>query len=302
MTHNSTLLDGMVIFATVVEAGAFGAAGKRLGHSASHISKSVAALEQRLGVRLLNRTTRSVSLTDDGRAYYERCRIILDVAEEATSVAEQRHAQPTGRLRLTAPVSFGLSHLSEILPKFMDRYPDVTLDVELNDRMVDLVAEGFDLAIRVGDLGPSSLISTRLARTRGVIVAAPSYWDQHGRPETPVDLKRHACISYSNLDTPNKWTFATPSGEIETVTVPVNALCNSAELETALAAAGRGVTRLPAFTCKRELAAGELEIVLEDYENAPIGIFAVYPHRAHLSIKVRAMVDFLKLELSDTAE
>ncbi|MEM9572149.1 MAG: LysR family transcriptional regulator [Pseudomonadota bacterium] len=298
MAYNSTLLDGMVIFASVVEAGAFGAAGKRLGHSASHISKSVAALEQRLGVRLLNRTTRSVSLTDDGRAYYERCRIILDVAEEASMLAEQRHAQPAGKLRLTAPVSFGLSHLSEMLPKFMDRHPDVTLDVELNDRMIDLVAEGFDLAIRVGELGDSSLISTRLANTRGVVVAAPSYWDQHGRPESPADLQRHVCISYSNLGTPNKWTFAAPSGQIETVTVPIKALCNSAELETAFAVAGKGVTRLPAFTCQRELAEGELEIVLEDYENPPIGIFAVYPHRAHLSMKVRAMVDFLKQNLS----
>ena len=298
MNYNSTLLDGMVIFATVVESGAFGAAGKRLGHSASHISKSVAALERRLGVRLLNRTTRSVSLTDDGRAYYERCRIILDVAEEAVAFAEQRHAQPKGKLRLTAPVSFGLSHLSELLPKFMDRHPDVILDIELNDRKIDLVAEGFDLAIRIGELGDSSLISTRLASTRGVVVAAPSYWDRHGRPECPEDLQKHACISYSNINTPNKWTFATSSGEIETVTVPIKALCNSAELETALAVAGKGVTRLPAFTCQRELAEGQLETVLEAYENAPIGIFAVYPHRAHLSVKVRAMVDYLKHELT----
>ena len=300
MAINSTLLDGMVIFATVVETGAFGTAGKRLGHSASHISKSVAALEQRLGVRLLNRTTRSVSLTDDGRAYYERCRIILDVAEEASALAEQRHAQPTGKLRLTAPVSFGLSHMAEILPGFMQRYPDVTLDVELNDRKIDLVAEGFDLAIRIGELGDSSLISTRLASTRGVVVAAPSYWDQHGRPDIPGDLSQHACISYSNLDAPNKWTFVTAAGDTETVTVPVKALCNSAELETALAVAGQGVTRLPAFTCQRELASGQLEIVLEDYENAPIGIFAVYPHRAHLSLKVRAMVDYLKQALAAT--
>lgn len=298
MTSNSNLLDGMVIFASVVEAGAFGAAGKRLGHSASHISKSVAALEQRLGVRLLNRTTRSVSLTDDGRAYYERCQIILDVAEEASALVEQRHAEPTGTLRLTAPVSFGLSHLSAILPKFMERYPSVILDVDLNDRMIDLVTEGFDLAIRIGDLGDSSLISTRLASSRGVVVAAPSYWDEHGRPERPADLRQYRCISYSNLETPNKWTFATPSGGTETVAVPITALCNSAELETALAVAGKGVTRLPAFTCQRELADGRLEIVLEEYETDPLGIHAVYPHRAHLSVKVRAMVDFLKHELT----
>jgi len=297
MSHNSKLLDGMVIFASVVEAGAFGAAGKRLGHSASHISKSVAALEQRLGVRLLNRTTRSVSLTDDGRAYYERCRIIVDLAEEASAIAEQRHAKPEGKLRLTAPVSFGLSHLAELLPRFMDLYPDVILDVEFNDRMVDLVAEGFDLAIRVGQLSDSALISTRLAESRGVVVAAPAYWDKHGRPNKPEDLRDHACISYSNLDAPEKWLFQTTSGATQTVSVPIAVLCNSAELEASFAVAGKGVTRLPAFACQREIERGDLEIVLSDYEAEPLGIYAVYPHRAHLSVKVRAMVDFLKDEL-----
>lgn len=297
MAYNTKLLDGIVVFAGVVEDGGFSAAAKRLGHTTSHVSKSVAALERRLGVRLLNRTTRSVSLTDDGRAYYDRCRVILDVAEEATALAEERRVTPTGILRLNAPVSFGLSHLSRLLPAFLATYPEVTLDVELNDRMVDIVAEGFDLAIRIGALDESSLISTRLGQSRGVVVATPDYWDRHGRPSRPSDLRHHACISYSNLAAPQDWVFQTAPGIEETVKVPIRALANSAELETAFALAGTGVTRLPAFTCQAEIDAGELEIVLADYETAPMGIFAVYPHRAHLSVKVRAMVDFLRDQL-----
>lgn len=297
MAYNTKLLDGIVVFAGVVEEGGFSAAAKRLGHTTSHVSKSVAALERRLGVRLLNRTTRSVSLTDDGRAYYDRCRVILDVAEEATALAEERRVTPTGILRLNAPVSFGLSHLSRLLPAFLATYPEVTLDVELNDRMVDIVAEGFDLAIRIGALDESSLISTRLGQSRGVVVATPDYWDRHGRPSRPSDLRHHACISYSNLAAPQDWVFQTAPGIEETVKVPIRALANSAELETAFALAGTGATRLPAFTCQAEIDAGELEIVLADYETAPMGIFAVYPHRAHLSVKVRAMVDFLRDQL-----
>lgn len=297
MKYNSKLLDGIVIFASVVDAGGFGAAAKRLGHTASHVSKSVATLEQRLGVRLLNRTTRSVSLTDDGQAYYDRCKVILEVAEEASLVTEERRAHPRGRLRLTAPVSFGLSHLSRLLPKFMDLYPDITLDVELNDRMVDIVAQGFDLAIRVGSLEDSRLISTRLASSRGVVVASPAYWDRFGRPEYPADLTAHKCISYSNMPVPNEWEFRSKTNGREKIKLEIAALCNSAELETALTVAGMGVTRLPEFTCQQELASGALEIVLADYETEPLGIYAVYPHRAHLSVKVRAMVEFIRSEM-----
>ena len=296
MTSNSKLLDGIVIFANVVAAEGFGAAGRRLGHSASHISKIVAELEHRLGVRLLNRTTRSVTLTDDGRAYYERCKIILDIAEEAGAIAEARRTQPSGLLRITAPVSFGLSHLTNCLPRFVDLYPGVTLDVELNDRMVDLVAEGFDLAVRIGRLEDSSLVSTRLADTRSVVVASPDYWDRFGRPTTPNDLKHHKCISYSNLASPNEWTFTSAAGRHQKVTVPLVTQCNSAELETAFAIASTGVTRLPEFACKSALVDGALEVVLSQYEPEPLVIYAIYPHRAHLSSKVRAMVDFLRDE------
>jgi len=297
MAYNAKLLDGIVIFASVVDAGGFGAAAKRLGHTTSHVSKIVATLEQRLGVRLLNRTTRSVSLTDDGQAYYDRCKVILDVAEEASAITETRRAEPRGKLRLTAPVSFGLSHLSHMLPKFMDLYPDVTLDIELNDRKVDIVAEGFDLAIRVGALEDSGLISTRLAESRGVVVASPIYWDRFGRPTQPTDLTAHKCISYSNMPTPGEWMFQSETNGTEKVKLEIATLCNSAELETALAVAGKGVTRLPEFTCKEELASGNLEIVLADYEMEPLGIYAIYPHRAHLSVKVRAMVEFIRSEI-----
>jgi len=297
MTNNTKLLDGIVIFATVVDANGFRAAAKRLGHSTSFVSKTVADLEQRLGVRLLNRTTRSISLTDDGRAYYDRCQIILETAEEASALAEQQQTEPKGALRLTAPVSLGLSRLADMLPRFMERYPLVRLDIELNERKIDLVAEGFDLAIRVGQLEESSLISTKLAESRSIIAAAPDYWQKFGRPDHPRDLTQHRGIGYTNVPRPDQWRFALPDGITEIVTVPLAAQSNSAEIEAALAVAGKGVVRLPDFACKRELESGALETALEEYESEPMGIYAVYPHRAHLSAKVRALVDFLRQEL-----
>lgn len=297
MTSNSKLLDGMVIFAAVVDANGFSAAAKRLGHSASYVSKAVVELEHRLGVRLLNRTTRSVSLTHDGRAYFDRCQIILDIAEEANAVAEQQQSEPKGKLRLTAPVSLGLSQLVDTLPRFMERYPEVTLDIELNERKTDLVAEGFDLAIRVGQLDDSSLISTKLADARSVIAASPDYWRRFGRPQHPSDLVHHHGIGYTNMPYPDQWIFALSDGTTQTITMNLSAQSNSAEMEAALAVAGKGIVRLPEFSCKRQLENGALEIALEGFEAEPMGIYAIYPHRAHLSAKVRALVEFLREEM-----
>ncbi len=293
MSYNSNTLDGIAVFASVVEENGFSAAAKRLGHSPSHISKEVTKLEQRLDVRLLNRSTRSIHLTDEGQAYYDRCRLILETVQEAESVAAEGQASPSGSLRITAPVSFGLGQLRHTLPQFIKAFPDIRLDVEFNDRMVNIVDEGIDVAIRIGRLQDSSLIARKLADYRGVIVGAPSYWNQHGRPAHPSELNAHKCISYSNMANPSVWEFNDKSDPIK-VSLNLAAQCNSAELETELAVAGIGVTRLPLFACEKEVAAGNLEIVLEDFEQEPLGLYAIYPHRAHLPAKIRVFIEFLE--------
>ncbi len=298
MSYNSTLLDGVAVFAAVVESGGFTAAAKRLGHTPSHMSKEITKLEGRLGARLLNRSTRSISLTDEGRAYFEHCRSIVETAQEAESEAMRGQAAPSGTLRIAAPVSFGLSHLRRILPPFMQRYPDVVIDIEFNERLIDLISEGVDVAIRIGRLQDSALVARKLGAFRGVVVAAPSYWKKHGRPSHPNDLKSHKCISYSNMADPSVWEFVSADGEAIRVGVDLSAKCNSAELETALAVAGAGVTRMPHFVCENEVAAGKLEIVLEEFEQEPMGLYAVFPHRLHTPAKVRCFVDFLEDSLS----
>lgn len=291
--------DGVSVFVSVVEAGTFTAAADRLGHSVSHVSKTIGRLETRVGARLLNRTTRTLSLTDAGRLYFERCRQMVADAEEAEMAIGAGQVTPRGLLRISAPVSFTLGHLDRALPDFLNAHPQVTAEIELNDRMVDLVAEGFDVVLRVGALKESSLISRRIASSRGLTVAAPAYWRRRGRPRHPSELAGHDCITYSYMAAPDQWAFRDPDGSAIAVKITPRVLCNSAELETSLAVAGLGVTRLPAFACAQELADGRLEAVLEDFERPEMGLYAVYPHRRHLTAKVRAFVDFLVARFGD---
>lgn len=283
----------MDTFVRVVDAGSFSAAADKLGRSKSFVSKQVSELEDRLGARLLNRTTRSLSLTDVGRVYYARCQQIVADAEEAVREITESNARPRGVLRLSAPVSFGLGYLADVLPEFLERNPELTLDIELNDRVVDIVADPYDLALRIGQLGDSSLIARQIATARGRTVASPGYWNAHGRPEHPDQLRGHRCITYSNMRTPARWDYLDKNAKQISVDIDVLVECNSGELETALAVKGLGVTRVPEFACARELAAGTLEPVLEAYCGSSIGVYAVYPHRRHLPPKVRAFVDFL---------
>ncbi|MCP5081074.1 MAG: LysR family transcriptional regulator [Alphaproteobacteria bacterium] len=287
------MLDGVGTFVCVIDAGSFSAAAERLGRSKSFVSKQVSELEDRLGARLLNRTTRSLSLTDVGRIYYERCQRIVSDADEAVREITESNARPRGLLRFSAPVSFGLGYLADVLPEFLERNPDLTLDIELNDSLVDIVAGHFDLALRIGRLSDSSLIARQIATAQGRTVAAPDYWDAHGRPEHPHQLRGHRCITYSHMRNPARWDYLGTDTKPISVNIDVAVQCNSGELETALAVKGLGVTRVPEFACARELAAGTLEPVLEEYGGALIGVYAVYPHRRHLSPKVRAFVDFL---------
>lgn len=289
---NTALLDGVAVFVEVARKGSFTAAADSLGHSTSWVSKEISRLEARLGVRLLNRTTRTLSLTDPGRAWLERCEQIVVDAENAIESITELQETPRGLLRINAPVSFGMRYLGGLLAGFMSWYPEVQLEVEYNDRYINVVEEGFDVVIRVGDSQDSSLVSRRITASRAVTVASPAYLDRFGRPQRASELKQHRCISYSLLANPNTWEFDN-GFDRERVNVEPVVMCNTAELESELALKGVGITRLPQYCVDHLLQSGQLEVVLPDYRQPKLPVCAVYPHRQYLSTKVRAFVDFM---------
>lgn len=294
-------LTGMVVFARVVEAQSFTAAAAQLGMSRSAVSKTIAALEDRLGARLLNRTTRRLALTEVGQAFYERSARIVAEAEEAERAVTRLQVAPRGTLRVNAPVSFGILHLGPALALFMKRYPELRVDIRLNDGMVDLIEEGYDVAVRIAALPDSSLVARRLADNHMVVCAAPAYWERRGRPRQPSELARHACITYAHQRSPNEWPFAGPDGRFA-VRVEGPLMSDNGDLALAAAVAGLGVVVLPCFLCGAALASGKLEPVLCDWMPPPSGIHAVYPHGRHLSAKVRAFIDFLVERFSPLPE
>lgn len=285
-------LDAYAVFAAVVEAESFTGAAHALGRTKSAVSKAVARLEDRLGVRLLNRTTRRLALTEAGAAFHARCLRILAEAEDAEREAAQLTVAPRGLLRVNAPVSFGLLYLAPLLPEFLARYPDISVDVTLSDRVVDLVEEGVDLAVRIGRLGDTTLRARRLAPFHHLVCASPAYWDLHGRPAHPRDLVRHNCLSYSYLSTGDSWRFAGPAGEY-TVRIAGTLRSNNGDLLRTAALAGVGVILTPSFIVACDVAEGRLEPVLAE-ACAPGGdIQAVYPPGRYVPAKLRAFVDFL---------
>jgi DNA-binding transcriptional LysR family regulator len=286
-------LTGMAIFAHVVEEGGFSRAAQTLGMSKSAVSKQVSRLEDRLGVRLLNRTTRRLSLTEAGAAFYEGCRQLVSDAEAAQAAVSHLASAPRGTLRINAPMSFGQLHVAPALPEFLLRYPELSVDLQLNDRTVDLVEEGFDMAVRIGELPDSSLIAKRLAPMRRATAAAPSYLEKHGRPRHPRDLTDHQCLIYSYLAWGREWRFDGPDGEVR---VPVTGRLeiNNGDALLAAARGGAGVVMQPTFLIADDLRAGRLEQVLPDWCRAQRGaIYAVFPASRNLSPKVRVFVDFL---------
>jgi len=295
MTETNLPLDtlvGMAVFARVVDDGGFSAAARVLGMSKSAVSKQVSALEDRLGARLLNRTTRRMSLTESGAALIDNCRRVLAEAEAAEIAVGALQSAPSGVLRINAPVTFGATHLAPALPDFLARHPLVTIDITLNDRMVDLIDEGYDLAVRITRLADSSLIARKLAPGRRVMVAAPSYLERRGRPATLAELTGHDCLAYSYISADEEWRFHGPTGE-ETVRVGSRLRANSGEVLLAAAIAGAGIAALPTFICGADLAAGRLARVLPDYDNRSFAVYAVWPAGRHPSPKLRAFVDFL---------
>jgi DNA-binding transcriptional LysR family regulator len=283
----------MTVFARVIELGSFVRAAERLGMSTSACSRHLAELEAHLDTRLLNRTTRRLSLTESGQAFYERCVQVLADLEEAEHAAAASGARPRGTLRLTCGISFGTRHLAPLVAAFAARHAEVQFDVQLSDRFVDLVEEGFDLAIRIGEAPGQNLIARRLGETRAVPCAAPGYLRAHGAPAVPADLARHACLTYEYLSPRNVWRFRDRDGKEHAVRVAGPVHANNGDLLAAAAVEGIGILMEPDFIVDADLRSGRLVRVLADYAAPTTGIYAVYPSRRHLSAKVRAFVDFL---------
>ncbi len=282
----------MEAFVQVVDAGGFSAAARRLSKSKALISKYVRDLEDELGVRLLNRTTRQLSMTEVGAAYHREATEILQRLDELADAVRDNHREPRGLLRVSAPRSFGDTVLGKAIMEFMIAEPEISLDLRLDDRVVDLVEEGFDVAVRLTELTDSSLIARRLSSFRIVTVASPDCIAKHGTPSDPHELAHLPTIVDTNLRTRATWNFAS-NGERVTVTVKPRIEVNSPQVVLDAAIAGQGFTRLPLFICRDALRQGLLTPLLSDYNNPPVGMYAVYPHRRHLSGKVRAFVDFL---------
>jgi DNA-binding transcriptional LysR family regulator len=294
MTSNTKLFDGIVIFTHVVNCRGFSAAAEKTGHSTSYISKEINKLEARLGVRLLNRTTRSISLTPEGEAYFQQCQQMVIDAEQALGELNQHQETIKGVLKISCPVSFGLNYLQPVLSRFLKQYPFITLDIDFNDRQVDVVQDGFDLVIRATQqLEESSLICRRIFQSKSVTVASREYLKKFGRPSKPQQLSEHNCLCYSNLRLPHKWVYK--SGDNKTITVDVKSklLCNSAQLELKMALDGHGVVRLPEFALEGTVRNNQLEVLFDDYQEYAIDVFVVYPSRKYLSPKIRCFIDFI---------
>lgn len=288
-------LDDLRLFTCVAETRSFTRAAERMGLSKSAASRRIAELEARLGARLFHRTTRSISLTQVGQGFHERVSQILADLEEAEGLVASQHAAPRGVLKLAAPMSFGLLHLGPAICAFQERFPEVQVDVDLSDRFVDLVDEGYDLAVRIGRLKDSSLIARRICPARRVAVASPAYLHRRGEPATPDALAEHDCLHYSNASVADHWSFrAAPGSEMLRPARPaITMRANNGDILRTAAVAGRGIAVLPTFIVGDDLAAGRLRTVLLDWTMSPSALHAVYPANRHLSPKVRAFVDFI---------
>jgi DNA-binding transcriptional LysR family regulator len=277
------------MFVKVVETGGFARAAARLGTSSGQASKLVARLEADLGVKLLNRTTRALSLTEAGQAYADRLRGLIEAFDDLATEVQNAAVAPQGRVRLTAPLSFGTIRLAPLLARFAADYPDIGLDVQFSDRIVNLVDEGFDAAIRVGTPTDAALTGRRLCSAQVIVVAAPAYLDRYGTPETPAQLRGHRCIIDTNFRDPHQWTFR--GGQRVPVAGPL--AFSNASACLAAAEAGLGIACLPDFVAEHSLQAGHVRAILTEAQDVPLGVFALYPSGRFLPAKVRVLVDFM---------
>lgn len=285
-------LTEMEAFVQVVDNGGFTEAARKMGLSKSAVSKHVSALEARLAVRLLNRTTRRVSPTEVGLAYYDRARTVLTDASAADDMVTSMQATPKGSLRISAPVSFGINHVSPAVARFLNAYPEVDVHMVLDDRFVELVAEGYDMAIRVGVLEDSSLRARKLAETSRMLVAAPEYIAANGMPRVLDDLHHHRLLHYSNLSTGNFWRMRGASGEERQIRVGGRLTVNNGDSLCKAAELGLGIALLPTFILGDALVTGRLVEIMPDRDDR-IGIYAIYPEGRFAQPKLRAFIDFL---------
>ena len=282
----------MSVFAKVVASGSLSAAARDLGVSTAVISRKLAALEARLGVRLVNRTTRRSALTDEGASYHEACVRILGEIEDADAIAAARRIEPQGVLKAALPASFGHLHVAPLVPQFAARYPKIQLVLSLSDRTVNLVEEGYDLAIRIGELEDSSLAARKLAPNRRVVCAGPDYLKRHAAPRTPEDLQQHNCLTTTELHM--NWEYKGPDGKRGTVRVTGHYACDNWEVLREWAVAGVGVALKSTWDVRRQLEDGSLVRLLPGYDFGPdVAIYAVYPHRRYLPAKTRVFIDYL---------
>ena len=282
----------MRVFAAVVDAGSFVAASDALEMSKPAVSRHVAELEQRLGVRLLHRTTRRLSLTVEGEVFLARCKDLLAAVDEAEAEVSARGGSAVGVLKVSAPVSFGVLNLAPLWADFLADHPQLTLDLTLTDRFIDLVDEGYDMAVRVARLPSSSLVSRKLASTRMVLCASPRYLREHGAPAQPADLAAHEVLAYNLLATGDSWEFEGPQGAVA-VRVKPRMTTNSGDTCRAVALGHGGIVLQPSFLVSGDLERGDLVELMPDYRLAELGVYAVYPTRKHMPPKVRLLIDFL---------
>lgn len=290
-------LDDLAVFVRVVEAGSFTAAARALATSQALTSKSVSRLEDRLGVRLLQRTTRRLGLTESGQLLFERARRALADLGEAEAAVSELQAEPRGTLKVSCPMSFGILRVAPVVPDFLARHPGVRVELVLDDQLVDLVEDGFDLAIRISRLADSSLVARPIAPYRQVVCASPAYLARAGEPRRPADLSAHNCVIYSYRDQPRLWHFVGAGGEPIAVAVSGNLEVNNGLAQVEAVLAGLGVTLIPSFYVEHHLADGRLKALLGDYCVRELAVHAVYPARQHLAPKVRAFVDFMAARL-----
>jgi DNA-binding transcriptional LysR family regulator len=284
----------MSVFVKVVEHGSFARAAERLVMSTSAVSRHVADLEAHLDTRLLNRTTRKLSLSETGQAFFERCVQLLSDLDEAEALAESAQAAPRGTIRLSCSSAFGTLHLAPAVADFQRKFVDMRFDIALSEHMVDLVEGGFDLAIRIGELGNPNMVAKKIGETELIACASPDYIATHGHPKHPRDLAKHNCFTYAYLASKDHWRFHDKNGEAIDVQITGSLHSNSGELAVVMAEQGIGIALEPDFMFVRALAEKRVVRVLKSFPSRTTGIYAVYPSRRHLSNKVRTFVDFLQ--------
>ena len=291
-----SVLLSMSVFRRVAETGSFSEVAREMKLSQPTVSKHVAALESRLTVKLLNRSTRSLSLTDVGKHYYDRCVHILDELHETESTLRNQQSQPTGTLRINTPVTFGELNIVPHLWQFLSEYPDLKIDLIMDDHYVDLVKEGVDMAIRVGPMTDSSLISRKIGDSPRVVVASHEYLAVNGEPGNLQDLKKHNCIVYMLLTTFNEWHFSGPHGK-ETLRVNGRFSVNNPRTIRQAVIAGQGIAVTPMWLISESIKAGQVKVILDKYTPTPLEIHAIYPDRRFVPAKVSCFIDFIKSKL-----